>query len=265
MDNINESWDEPIKGTGNAKDTVQQIIKLIEKNYALFGGWANTFEQIIDLALYALQQEEEKYMQAVSKMDKRAVQIASEIVGLLIKAFCYDYCIWDYLGEIYMQVASLSKSKALGQLFTPFHICEVMAKMNLGNVKERIVKAKVDNKNCSIMEPCVGSGAMLLACKKVIIEEAGLAGLDYFEFVGSDIDSLCVKMCKIQMILTDYRYMVVLMLEQVNKLQCNPDKYIDKSYRNNDIRKVTIERTTTNNIVIQKGKYHNDDLNKWVS
>jgi len=219
MNNDQNPWSTPIVCTGDTGNTVQLIVKIIEQNYYLFGGWINAFEQVLDLTLYALERNEEKYMQTVRQMDKRAVTIASEIVGILMKALCYDYCIWDYLGEVYMQIASMSKSKALGQFFTPFHICEMMARIQFGDVKGLICKAQTENRRVSIMEPCVGSGAMLLACKKVIIQEAGLSGLDHFEFFGQDIDPVCVKMCRIQMTLTDYRYMANLLLIHAVELQ----------------------------------------------
>jgi len=48
---------------------------------------------------------------------------------------------------------------------------------------------------------------MLVAIKKRIIEAVGVAGLDWFEFYGHDVDAVSVNMAKIQMTLTDYRYM----------------------------------------------------------
>ena len=216
-----DDWHKPVECQGNARETVRKIVKIIEQHYYLFLGWSNAFDQVLDLILYALNKDEEKYMKLVGQMDKRAVDKAAEISGLLIKAFCHDYCIWDYLGEVYIQIGSLSKSKAFGQFFTPFHICEMMAKMQFGDIKQLIAKAKKENRKITVDEPCVGSGAMLLACKKVIIEEAGLAGLDYFEFYGTDIDVTCVKMCKIQMLLTSYRYMTGLLLLHLCRFQEN--------------------------------------------
>jgi len=216
---IQNPWTVPIVNSGNPSETVRQIVRLIEKNYYLFGSWTNAFEQVLDLMLYALHRDEVNYMKLVDQMDKRAVIIASEILSRLMKALCFDYFIWDYLGEVYMQIASMSKSRALGQFFTPFHICEMMAKIQLGDINSSIQKAKSESRRLSIMEPCVGSGSMLLACKKVIISQAGLSGLDHFEFFGQDIDPLCVKMCKIQMTLTDYRYMTNLLLFHTAQLQ----------------------------------------------
>ena len=60
-------WSDPIKCTGDARDTVQQIVKAVEQNYYLFGGWANVFEQVLDLTLYALERNEEGYMQTSAR------------------------------------------------------------------------------------------------------------------------------------------------------------------------------------------------------
>ena len=92
-----------------------------------------------------------------------------------------------------------------------------MAKMS-GDVESEIKLAKRRNKKIKVCDPCVGSGALLLAMKKNIIESYGLEGLDYFEFHGMDIDPICVKMCKIQMILTNYRYITVLLLGLVSEV-----------------------------------------------
>ena len=212
-------WDTPIKSKNvNPTDTVKELVKIIEKNRNYFGGWTNSFENILDLILYALEEKEDEYMKLVNKMDKRAVNAAAEICGILMKAFCHDYAIYDYLGCVYMNIASLSKSKWFGQYFTPFNVCTMMAKIQLGDVKLAIKDAKIKGKKLTVNDPCIGSGAMILAYKSVIIKEVGLSGLDWFEFSGTDIDPICVKMCQIQMLLTDYKYMTNLLLLQLNKI-----------------------------------------------
>lgn len=207
-----DGWNIPIKASGDPRALIKEMTKIFENNYRSFGGWGDSFNKALELIYYALKKDEDKYMDLVKKLDKKAVYAAAEVSGILIKALTHDYLIFDYLGEVYMQVASMSKSKAFGQYFTPFHICEFMAKTQLGDIKELIEKSKREGKRITVCDPTVGSGAMLLACKKVIIEEVGLTGLDYFEFYGQDIDQTCVLMCKIQMMLTDYRYMTNLLL-----------------------------------------------------
>jgi type I restriction-modification system DNA methylase subunit len=162
--------------------------------------------------VHALTRNEPEYIKMVGRMKKEAVNVSVQIYAMLMKALYHDFVIYDILGNVYMNVASMSKSQALGQYFTPFPVCEMMAKMSLGDIKAQIETAKAEGKRLKVCDPAVGSGAMLLASKKVIIEEMGLRGLDYFEFYGIDIDPICVNMCKIQMILTDYKYMSNLMI-----------------------------------------------------
>jgi type I restriction enzyme M protein len=162
--------------------------------------------------VYTLTRQEDKYMAKVKGMKKEAVYVSSEIFGRLMNSLYVNYGIYDVLGVVYQEIASRSKSQALGQYFTPFVVCEAMAKMTLGDIKGQIEIAKKEGKRFKVLDPCVGSGAMLLGAKKAIIEEYGLAGLDYFEFYGMDIDPICVNMAKVQMALTDYRYMSDLLI-----------------------------------------------------
>lgn len=219
-------WNNPVEcrpvSEGHAVSS--EIVKLVEKNYCHFSGWSNAFDTILEVMLYALTHEEEKYLNAVKGLKKEALDCIVQIYCRLFKALYYDFCLHDILGEVYMQVGSLSKSKHFGQFFTPMNICDFMAEVQLGDIKESIKKAKDENRKISICDPCVGSGAMLLACKKAIIKAAGLHGLDYFSFYGIDNDNTCVNMCKIQMILTDYRHMANLLLSSAYDIKQKMNK-----------------------------------------
>jgi type I restriction-modification system DNA methylase subunit len=89
-------------------------------------------------------------MDLVKQLKKEALPVATEIYGLLFQGVCVDYHLYDYLGQVYMQVASLGRCKAMGQYFTPMHICEAMARMSLGDVKAQIAKAKQENRLASL-------------------------------------------------------------------------------------------------------------------
>ena len=218
-------WDTPIKcgSASEGREAANQIVKLIESNYYNFGGWSNAFDIILDVILYALTGNEDEYLRIVKTLKKEALDCTVKVYSILFKALYYDFCIQDILGEVYMRVGSLSKSKHFGQFFTPMHVCDLMARISLGDIKEQIKKAKEENKKITVNDPCVGSGAMLLACKKAIIEEVGISGLAYFEFYGIDIEKTCVNMCKIQMILTDYKYMANLLLSKALEIRQKMD------------------------------------------
>ncbi len=214
-----DDWNVPIVPEGDPLQTCKEITKVIENNYIYFDGWHNSFEKILDVVLAFLSNDEDHYLETVKGLDPKALNATSEIFALLLTGFCVNYNIWDYLGVVYQEVASRSKSKAFGQFFTPMHLTEMMAKMSLGDVKERIAIVRASGKKENIDDPCVGSGAMLLGCKRHIISEAGLNGVRYFGFYGVDKDPICVKMAKIQMTMTDFRYMCDFMIIKTHELQ----------------------------------------------
>ena len=221
QDDLGDCADGPIKcmPSSEGHEAINQIVRLIESNYYNFGGWSNAFDTILDVILYALTRNEDEYLRVVKTLKKEALDCTVKVYSILFKALYYDFCIQDILGEVYMRVGSLSKSKHFGQFFTPFHVCMLMAEINMGDIKSLIVEAKEKGKKITINDPCVGSGAMLIACKRVILEKTGIEGLDYFEFYGMDIDRTCINICKIQMILTDYRYMASLLISEAFKIK----------------------------------------------
>lgn len=86
----------------------------------------------------------------------------------------------DLLGTFYEQELSRGRN---GQFFTPFHICELMASLNEDN----------DTSPKNVLDPCCGSGRMLLAYSKK-------SPLQH-RFYGIDIDPMCVKMTAINLFL----------------------------------------------------------------
>jgi type I restriction-modification system DNA methylase subunit len=89
----------------------------------------------------------------------------------------------DVLGTYYE--GHISRGK-LGQFFTPMHVCELMATLNKGEVN-------VSGASKRILDPCCGSGRMLLAGAKV----HGPHNL----FYGIDIDQTCAKMAALNLFL----------------------------------------------------------------
>ena len=101
----------------------------------------------------------------------------------------------DILGQIFMRLDI--KSVQAGQYFTPFHIAEMMARIQFSRED---FEAKVAEKGeVSVCDPAVGSGVMLLAFAKVVHDEFGRAGVSKIRFYGTDIDERCVLMCRIQL------------------------------------------------------------------
>jgi len=91
----------------------------------------------------------------------------------------------DVLGEFYEQ--NLYR-KGASQYFTPWPICSFMAKACTDTID-----AYATREPLRILDPCCGSGRMLLASAKE-------NGPDH-EYYGIDIDNTCVKMTAINMFL----------------------------------------------------------------
>lgn len=99
----------------------------------------------------------------------------------------------DFLGKMYMQLNLSNHWK--GQFFTPYDVCRMMAKMNIGpeTVEE------VDKRGyLSVADPACGAGAMLIAAANAF----EIHGINYQQnviFVAQDIDRVVAQMCYIQL------------------------------------------------------------------
>ena len=85
---------------------------------------------------------------------------------------------YDFLGELYEAVvAGTGRRQGNGQFFTPIHMCDCMAGL-VGSEKE-------DGKNGSVIDPCCGSGRLLLAYHAVKPQDV---------LHANDIDRTCCLM-----------------------------------------------------------------------
>lgn len=138
---------------------------------------------------------EKEYMDIVAKYkEKEAYKIFPEILAELIKAMRESP--FDYLGAIYMDMNINSKTH--GQFFTPPHICEMMAAMQIGS-KESFEEECRRKGYIGVSDPACGSGAMAIGLLKVLkdyeVEDTDIKL--YIELV--DIDYTCVKMAYLNM------------------------------------------------------------------
>lgn len=83
-------------------------------------------------------------------------------------------------------------NKWKGQFFTPYHMCLMMAEMNLNGVEKHIEERGF----FTVCDPCIGGGAMLIAVADVL-RKRGLNHSACVYFEAQDIDSRALHMAHI--------------------------------------------------------------------
>jgi len=79
----------------------------------------------------------------------------AEALAILMEQATHNY--YDLLGGVYMQLGA--GNKHFGQYFTPWNVAKMMAEMALADFKP----PGPGEPPLTFMEPCVGSGVMILA------------------------------------------------------------------------------------------------------
>ncbi len=102
----------------------------------------------------------------------------------------------DILGGVYMVLGQ--GNRRFGQYFTPFPVARMMAEVTLGDVTLPAPGAPP----LTFLEPCVGSGVLILAAADVIEERfPGAIAQEQVQFYGQDIDECCVALCRLNMLM----------------------------------------------------------------
>ena len=100
----------------------------------------------------------------------------------------------DFLGQMFMNLNLGSHWK--GQFFTPFHVSQMMAQINL---PEDTVKKEIENRGwISVNDPACGAGSMLIAAASVL-KKNGINYQQNVAIIANDIDRVAAQMCYIQL------------------------------------------------------------------
>ena len=180
----------------------QQFIKIFNKLAYRFSPWevwkdfivmfACAISNSLDKTHY--EEREALYLKTIQKYNKeeRALfpQLAAETVIAL-----EENQEQDFLGNIFINLGLGNKSG--GQFFTPYHICELMAKVTIGDILPQIKK----NSYITVCDPCCGAGATLIAGIHEIRKqlEGKLNYQNHVLVVAQDIDYTTALMCYIQL------------------------------------------------------------------
>ena len=148
------------------------------------------------------EQREKEYLEIIKKYtpteQQQLVKLFAELTISLEKEFT-EGGPTDLLGRVFHGLELHNKYH--GQFFTPFHICEFMGQVALGDGGEagNIVDSAITEKGyISVYEPCVGSGGMVLGFAKAMYKNK----LNYCKQMVAyccDIDIKCVHMAYLQL------------------------------------------------------------------
>ncbi len=140
-------------------------------------------------------EREKTYLRIVNKYDKEERQLFPQLLAYTVLAL-EENPEQDFLGDIYTELGLNSKEHK--QIFTPYHICHMMAEITFGDLVTQVEeKGYVEINDC-----CCGAGATLIAAANVAkykLEKAGLNFQNHILISGQDIDYLVTMMCYIQL------------------------------------------------------------------
>ncbi len=135
------------------------------------------------------------YLKTIKKYNKQEQEVFPELAAQTVLAL-EENPEQDFLGSIFMTLNLGDEHN--GQIFTPYHVCELMAEMTMdGTVK----KVEQDG-YISINDPCCGAGATLIAgihAARKQLEKANLNYQDHLLIVAQDIDETVALMCYTQL------------------------------------------------------------------
>jgi hypothetical protein len=132
---------------------------------------------------------EAQYLAIVKQYTPEEFRQFPPLLGMLVA--CLEQEHTDVLGRLYHRLEIHSHQS--GQFFTPYPVCLAMAKMLVHDAKDL-----VEEKGwIRAQEPCVGSGAMVIALAQALREE----GINYqqcLHVTAIDLDIVAVHMAYVQ-------------------------------------------------------------------
>ena len=186
----------------HVKAEYRDIVKLIESLTGSKSMW-NVWSDIIEMVAISIANSvdhsprskgrEEHYLRIAKGYTAKDMEVIAKVFAEIVNHYeaCPDQ---DLLGEIHMSLNF--GSDALGQVFTPYHVCKMMAKMTVGNstIDDKIAERGYVMAN----DPACGAGATLIA----LANELRKNNVNYQEkvfIIAQDIERTAALMCYIQL------------------------------------------------------------------
>jgi len=178
----------PPPTTRDSLATLERAIRQLSYSQHLF----TTFRHFVELSAIAFSNvadpinkaaREEQYLRIVKQYTPEEFQKFPELLGMLVA--CLEQESTDVLGVLYHRLELHNEQS--GQFFTSYPVCQAMAKMLMHDAKRLVEEQEFIRAH----EPCVGSGAMVIALAQTLREE-GINYQQHLHVTASDVDLLAV-------------------------------------------------------------------------
>lgn len=136
------------------------------------------------------EKREARYLEIVKRYNAEEAARFPQMLGCLVMALEGE--MRDHLGRLFMAIEL--GNHWVGQFFTPYELCVLMAKMQLHDAAE-LIEAKGFITMC---EPAAGAGAMVIACAQAL-RDAEINYQQTLHVTAQDLDSTAAQMCYLQM------------------------------------------------------------------
>jgi hypothetical protein len=192
-------------------DHQKELVNLItEVGYC--HGHCQVFADFVEMGAIALSnaidlrardRREARYMDIVTRYKPEELAKFPQMLVSLTEALQHDTT--DVLGKTFHSLELHNKSS--GQFFSPYPLCRMMARMILGEKAE--LEARISERGfVTALEPCVGSGAMVIALAHEI-RELGINYQQHLHVTAVDVDPKCVHMSYLQLALLHVPALVI--------------------------------------------------------
>lgn len=192
--------------SNNKPMTCDDYIKLLKKEMDSFAYKHNIWDVWKDwlsvmaisisnsVEFHQLAEREETYRNIISKYDTTEVEHLITMFHYLIAGLqvCGVGSYRDILGELYHALNLNNKNN--GEFFTPLHISDFMAEIQMIECEETLNEQGY----VSVCEPTCGSGVMVIAFANALMRKGYDVSRSMIA-VCTDINPVCVNMCYIQL------------------------------------------------------------------
>jgi len=151
----------------------------------VWSDWLIMASNSIYNSIHRDQAVEEEYLRTAKRYSADEMTTMANLIGITVQGLEAE--VHDFLGATFHELEM--HNKQIGQFFTPFELCKMMARMMRPDPPKPGQVLKV-------AEPAAGSGSMVLAFHEVMIESGVQQGQIYYSL--KDLDHRAFRMSYIQ-------------------------------------------------------------------